>query len=87
MPRNDFKDAVNIGREQAMDDARRTARRELRPLADAVADASFLLINMQQEQRHLREYIAMGRSLRRLLEISGLAPHGFSDLARPEDDR
>jgi hypothetical protein len=64
--------------EDGCDDGRKHARRELKPLIEAVQDAIFMFEDIAKARELpaygnvVAQYVAMGNQLRRLLDLSGL---------------
>jgi hypothetical protein len=68
------------------DAGRRDARRELKPFAEAVRDAVYMFEQIAAARQlpataqATQQYVAMGKQLRRLLDLSGLDPVELSGL-------
>lgn len=64
--------------DEAFDAGRRQARRELKPLVEAISDAVFMFEDIKKARElpafgnAQAQYVAMGNQLRRLLDLSGL---------------
>jgi hypothetical protein len=64
--------------EEHWHDSRRAARKELKPLIEAVWDAVLMFEDIKKARelpataQAVQQYVAMGNQLRRLLDITGL---------------
>lgn len=64
--------------DEGFKDGERAARRELKPLAEAIADAVLMFQDIERARalpptaQALQQYVAMGKQLQRLLQLSGL---------------
>jgi hypothetical protein len=64
--------------EEAFEDGRRCARKELAPLANGVRDALFMFKDIEKARQlpataqAVQQYVAMGRQLERLLALANL---------------
>ena len=64
--------------DDGFDDGRKAARRELKPLVEAINDAVFMFEDIKKARElpafgnAQAQYVAMGNQLRRLLDLSGL---------------